>query len=75
VRRRSIAIDYFGRTAGTELPRPADFDVMPHAGQTTPENIRDDVAAAFARLRETRDTARMYSVGWVLLHVINYSEY
>jgi carboxymethylenebutenolidase len=60
----AIATDYFGRTAGTELPRPADFDFMAHVGQTTPENIRDDVAAALARLRETTDTARMYSVGF-----------
>src|SRR5918992_1339118 len=48
---RALAIDYFGRTAGTEK-RGEDFEFMPHVEQTTSEGIQSDVAAAVARLRE-----------------------
>ncbi len=60
----AIVIDYFGRTAGTMVPRPSDFDFMTHVEQTTPENIRSDIAAALDRLRETTDVRRLYSVGF-----------
>lgn len=46
----AIAIDYFGRTAGTDK-RDDDFEYMPHVDQTTPEGIQADVAAAVEHLR------------------------
>jgi carboxymethylenebutenolidase len=47
----AIAFDYFGRTAGAEK-RDDDCEYMPHVGQTTPEGVQADVAAAVGRLRE-----------------------
>ena len=52
----AVAIDYFGRTAGV-AQRGEDFPFREHVDQTTPEGIRDDVAAAVARLREQGATA------------------
>jgi carboxymethylenebutenolidase len=46
----AVAIDYFGRTAGMG-ERGEDFEYRPHVEKTTPENIRDDVAAAVAYLK------------------------
>ncbi len=46
----SIAIDYFGRTAGL-APRDDDFEYMPHVQQTRYDQISQDVAAAIAYLR------------------------
>jgi carboxymethylenebutenolidase len=48
----SVAIDYFGRTAGIG-DRSDGFDYGPHLEKTTPDNIRDDVAAAVAHLKST----------------------
>jgi carboxymethylenebutenolidase len=53
---RAVAIDYFGRTAGA-AERGEDFPYREHVDQTTPEGIRDDVAAAVAWLREQGATA------------------
>jgi len=46
----AVAIDYFGRTAGIG-ERGEEFDYKPHVEQTTPEQIRADVAAAVAYLK------------------------
>jgi carboxymethylenebutenolidase len=46
----SVAIDYFGRTAGIG-DRGEDFEFMPHVQQATPEGISNDVAAALVYLR------------------------
>jgi carboxymethylenebutenolidase len=46
----SVAIDYFGRTAGIG-DRSEGFDYMPHVEKTTPEGISADVAAAIAYLK------------------------
>ena len=46
----SVAIDYFGRSAGAEK-RGDDFEYMPHVDQTTQEGIQADVRAAVERLR------------------------
>jgi carboxymethylenebutenolidase len=46
----AVAIDYFGRTAGTEK-RGDDFEYMEHVAQTTPEGIQADVGAAAEYLR------------------------
>lgn len=59
----AIAIDYFGRTAGTEH-RPADFDFMPHVHQTTPQAIAADVAAATTWLREQAEPRAVFTVGF-----------
>jgi carboxymethylenebutenolidase len=59
---RGIAIDYFGRTAGT-AERGDDFPFREHVDQTTPEGIRDDVAAAVARLRE-QGVGSVFTVGF-----------
>src|SRR5580765_2123883 len=41
----AIAIDYFGRTAGTEK-RGDEFEYRPHVEQTTPEGVQADTRAA-----------------------------
>lgn len=46
----SVAIDYFGRTAGIGT-RDADFEYMEHVRQVTAEGCKNDVAAAVAFLR------------------------
>src|SRR3954469_12887779 len=46
----AVAIDYFGRSAGTDK-RGDDFDYWPHVTQITSETLQQDVAAAMARLR------------------------
>lgn len=46
----AVAIDWFGRTAGT-APRPPDFEFMPHIAQTTWAGISADIAAGVAELR------------------------
>jgi carboxymethylenebutenolidase len=51
----SVAIDYFGRTAGLcgePGTRGEDFDWQAHIPQTTPEGIDADITAAIAALRE-----------------------
>ena len=57
----AIAIDYFGRSAGSSK-RGDEFDYMDHVPQTTPEGIQADVAAAIAKLRETCPT--IFTVGF-----------
>jgi len=59
---QAVAIDYFGRTAGS-AERAEDFPYREHVDQTTPEGIRDDVAAAVARLREQGASA-VFTVGF-----------
>ena len=56
----SVAIDYFGRTAGIG-DRSASFEYMPHVRQTTPEGVQKDVAAAIAYLR-SKDGGSVKSV-------------
>jgi carboxymethylenebutenolidase len=46
----AVAIDYFGRTAGTG-PRGEDFEFRPHVDRTEPAQIEQDAAAAVDRLR------------------------
>ncbi len=59
----AIGLDYFGRTAGTE-PRAAEWDSWPHVEATRPAQVRDDVAAAVGRLRESRSVDRVFTVGF-----------
>lgn len=46
----ALAIDYFGRTAGTAA-RGEDFEFMPHVGRTTWAGLTADVLAAAEHLR------------------------
>lgn len=46
----TIAMDYFGRTVGTE-PRGDDFDFMSHVPKIRPEEVGMDVATCIAHLR------------------------
>src|SRR6266704_4031299 len=61
----SIAIDYFGRTAGIG-DRSDAFEYMPHVQQTTAEGIAADVAAAIAYLRSNDGGAvrSVFTVGF-----------
>ena len=46
----SLALDYFGRTAGVEK-RGDDFEYMEHVQRTTEEGVQADTAAAVEHLR------------------------
>src|SRR6266508_252206 len=61
----ATAIDYFGRTAGTE-PRDDDFDYQPHVAQTRPDSIAADVATAVAYVRspEGGGARAVFTVGF-----------
>ena len=58
----TVAIDYFGRTAGAEK-RGDDFEYRPHVEQTTPEGVQADVAAAVEWLR-ARGCRSIFTVGF-----------
>jgi carboxymethylenebutenolidase len=58
----AIAIDYFGRTAGTSK-RENDWDYMPHVEQTTRAGVQADVRAAVDELRE-RGAGAVFTVGF-----------
>ena len=58
---RSIAIDYFGRTAGIG-ERSEDFDFAPHVDQTTYAGLVADVTATVEYVRPTHE--RIYLVGF-----------
>ncbi len=46
----AVAVDYFGRTAETDV-RDDSFDHMVHVAQTTPSGVATDVAAGIEHLR------------------------
>lgn len=56
----SVAIDYFGRTAGVG-DRSESFEYMPHVEKTTPDGIAADTAAAIAYL-ESKEGGAVKSV-------------
>lgn len=58
----SIAIDYFGRTAGVEK-RENDWEFMPHVQETTIEGVQADVRAAVEELRK-RGCGYVFTVGF-----------
>src|SRR5919205_2519915 len=58
----AVAIDYFGRTAGTSK-RGDDFEYMPHVEQTTPEGVHADTRAAVEELRR-RGVRDVFTVGF-----------
>lgn len=59
----AVAIDYFGRTAGTR-ERDAEFDFMSHVQQTTPAQVGTDIAAGVAHLRSQGRAGAIYTVGF-----------
>ena len=59
----AVAIDYFGRTAGTDV-RPDDFDHEPHVEETTPDAVANDVFAGMQRLSSETPAMRFYTVGF-----------
>ncbi|MEX2372631.1 MAG: dienelactone hydrolase family protein [Dehalococcoidia bacterium] len=59
----SIAIDYFGRSAGVGQ-RDAEFPFRDHMAHTTYEGVRADVAAAVARMREGKPDRQVFTVGF-----------
>jgi carboxymethylenebutenolidase len=58
----AVALDYFGRTAGSEK-RGDDFEYMPHVEQTTPEGVQADVGACVAHLRDV-GCSSIFTVGF-----------
>ena len=58
----AVAIDYFGRTAGV-AKRDDDFEYMPHVGETKPDLVQADVAAAVEHLRGL-GCAAIFTVGF-----------
>lgn len=59
----AIAIDYFGRSAGTG-ERDADFDFLTHLTVVTPEMVQRDLLAAGTALRERSGVERLVVVGF-----------
>lgn len=63
----ALAIDYFGRTAGT-ADRPADFDHLPHVTETRWAGLRADILAAARHLAAAAGPAEggrdLYVVGF-----------
>ena len=59
----TIAIDYFGRTAGLG-PRDEQFEFWPHVQQTRPHTVQADIAAALAALRERTGAGAASTVGF-----------
>ena len=61
----TIAIDYFGRTAGSGA-RDEAFAYRPHVEQTTPDTVDADVAAAITYLHSPAGGAatRIFTVGF-----------
>lgn len=59
----AVAIDYFGRTAGTG-ERSNDWDYMTHVEKTTLEGVRDDVSAAVSWLGRSDPNRAVFTVGF-----------
>jgi carboxymethylenebutenolidase len=62
----ALAIDYFGRTAGTDTPRDDSFEYMPHVKQTTTAGLTADVRAAAAEIRSDGDrpVRALFTIGF-----------
>ena len=61
----SVAMDYFGRTAGIG-DRSDGFDYGPHLEKTTPDHIRTDVAAAvdYLKSKDGGSVKSVFTVGF-----------
>ncbi len=61
----AIAIDYFGRTAGTSR-RGDDFEFREHVAKTKTTTIQADIASAMGHLRGATDARRIYVLGFCM---------
>ena len=62
----ALAIDYFGRTAGTQ-PRGDDFEHAPHVDQARWENLRGDISVAVRHLRDQDPAPRsVFTTGFCM---------
>lgn len=59
----ALAIDYFGRTAGT-APQTAGFDYNPHISQVTWRGLRADIGAARREIGSWPGVRGVFSVGF-----------
>jgi carboxymethylenebutenolidase len=59
----SVAIDYFGRTAGVGK-RGADFEFRDHVAQVTQEGLKQDVAAAVGYLIAGQPDRPVFTIGF-----------
>jgi carboxymethylenebutenolidase len=50
----ALAIDYFGRTAGPDVPRDETFDFGPHIDATSWDGLRTDIRTGLDELRGPR---------------------
>jgi carboxymethylenebutenolidase len=62
----ALAIDYFGRSAGTDTPRDDTFEFWPHVERTTWEGLSADIRAAATDLRSADGAAvsSLFTVGF-----------
>jgi len=69
----AVAIDFFARTAPSG-DRSDAFDFMGHVGQTTPETLQADIAAAAAHLRgkDGGQVRSLFSVGFCFGGALSY---
>jgi carboxymethylenebutenolidase len=69
----AVAVDFFARTATTE-DRGEKFEFMPHVGQTKPETLQADFAAAVAHLRSADggQVRSVFSVGFCFGGALSY---
>jgi carboxymethylenebutenolidase len=69
----AVAVDFFARTASTD-DRGESFEFMPHVGQTTPETLQADIAAAAAHLRskDGGQVRSLFSVGFCFGGALSY---
>ena len=61
---RALAIDYFGRTAGSSGGRPEDFAYQEHMERVAYDQVRADVSAAIAHLRATGSGEAIFTTGF-----------
>ena len=59
----AIALDYFGRTAGTSR-HADDFDARPHLAQLTPQAVFADIGASRAHLENETRIRRTFVLGF-----------
>jgi carboxymethylenebutenolidase len=69
----AVAIDFFARTAPSD-DRGEKFEFVPHVGQTTPETLQADIAAAAAYLRgkDGGQVRALFSVGFCFGGALSY---
>jgi carboxymethylenebutenolidase len=60
----TVALDPYGRSAGLSA-RDDDFEFMPHASASTPQNVLADAHAGLARLRE-RSQDPVFTLGFCM---------